>query len=690
MPVRIRSNRPAQPKPASALPQLPFGLPAPPADWVQKPAGLSLCMIVKNEERFLEECLRSIAGSVDEINIVDTGSTDGTLDIARRFGARIEHREWREDFAWARNESLAMATRRWIIQLDADEELLPESLEALALLKNVPAYLTGIWIRCINRSDQYHGSGQLSHVITRVFPNHERVRFTGPIHEFVSVDKSTRGIDAVHSPIKILHHGYMSSIVNDRNKFARNLSIIEAAIEKEPEDAFHWYNLGVTCYLQGDDRRAADAFERMWHLCKDELRGFTPNGLQIWADTLNERLNDPERGLEIALLCLKHAPRYANAHFSAGKSLMLLKRFDESRAMYETAIADAEHMDKQFVVDDEVPAWKAHSEIGATYAMEGDDLKALEWFDRGLANRPNVGPLRLNRARALVRLGRLDEAEAMFRRLYEEIGDEQSTLNLVNFLLQHQKERDALPIIDAAHGKLSNQAAVTLLIAGAAIEQRYGGSGESYLRLAQELAPGSAEVLNPLEAIYQQRGDAQAVETLRAREREAPPQQRPDYLRRSQLHLADRDYQAAHAMADRGLQANPLDGPLSYNAAIALVNLARKEEALRHLEAIDVNAGVAAYLQGKHLQSVLLRDLGRHEAALAAADAALEHDAGQLDTALVRAGLLEQLGRMDDAERALTALLPVSKQRVAVELAGLYLRSGRVLDAKRVAEEALA
>ena len=90
-----------------------FNLPQPDPDVAQLPEGISLCMIVKNEEKFLPECLASLKDVVDEICIVDTGSTDRTVEIAREHGAKIEFREWRNDFSWARNESLAMATRRW-------------------------------------------------------------------------------------------------------------------------------------------------------------------------------------------------------------------------------------------------------------------------------------------------------------------------------------------------------------------------------------------------------------------------------------------------------------------------------------------------------------------------------------------------------------------------------------------------
>src|ERR1700692_4059759 len=88
---------------------------------------ISLCMIVRNEERFLGDALTSVQGVVDEICIVDTGSSDGTRPVAGSFGARIDFISWHDDFAMARNAALAMATGGWIFVLDADERLASES-----------------------------------------------------------------------------------------------------------------------------------------------------------------------------------------------------------------------------------------------------------------------------------------------------------------------------------------------------------------------------------------------------------------------------------------------------------------------------------------------------------------------------------------------------------------------------------
>src|SRR5579884_2717596 len=270
-------------------------------------------------------------------------------------------------------------------------------------------------------------------------------------------------------------------------------------------------------------------------------------------------------------------------------------------------------------------------------------------------------PLRLNRAKALERLGRLTEAQLAYQSLFDDFGDELLTLNYVDFLLRHQKESEAIAIIERTHKKLRAAVAVPFLLAAAAVHQRRGWSnGEQFLREAVERAPGSAQVVAPLEAIYTARGDCDAVAQLRSKEAATQPVEPADYLRRSHLRLTEKDYEGAIAAALEGLEKTPHDGPLRYNAALAFAQAGKKPEALVHLEAIDT-ANAAAYAQGKYLQAAILRELDRSEEAFAAFEAAL-------------AATPE----------------PGARRRLAVELAGWYLRSERVADAKRIAEAALA
>src|SRR5690625_4398186 len=96
---------------------------------------ISLCMIVKNEEEVLERCLRSVKDLVDEINIVDTGSTDNTVDIAKKLTDRVYHFKWTGKFKDARNESFKKATKDYILYLDADDVLLKEDRKKFKKLK---------------------------------------------------------------------------------------------------------------------------------------------------------------------------------------------------------------------------------------------------------------------------------------------------------------------------------------------------------------------------------------------------------------------------------------------------------------------------------------------------------------------------------------------------------------------------
>jgi tetratricopeptide (TPR) repeat protein len=600
----VRSKRRAAPAvPAATAPprqssELPFGLPHPDPGRPQKPPGISLCMIVKNEERFLRKCLESVKDVVDEIVIVDTGSTDSTMEIAKSYGAVLLERPWRDDFAWARNQALEAATKRWILVLDADEELLPESLSTLRTLKNVPAQHTAVWARLYNHADDYRGTGSMSHALIRVFPNAGEIRYKGIIHEFPTIDGHRDGLQAVVSPIGIVHHGYIKEIVHEREKGARNLAMVRAATELEPEEAFNWFNLGTTAFMVGDFETACDALERMRAMVGKERRGFMPNGLAVLAETYCDKLGDAEAGEEVSRHALKIAPHYANAHFQLGKSLVAQKRLDEAREAYIAAIEDEAYAAQQFVLDDQVYIWKAHSEIGSTYVIEKNDDKAIEWFEKGLKNAPNAEPLHINRARALERLGRLQDAEEAYRSSYELHRSDDSGIEVVNFLLRRQREREALALIEECYPGAAPAKAVPLLLAAAAVAQRQNSlDDERYLKAAADVMPGAAEILDPLEALLRERGKVQDVAALIEREEREEPRAAGDFARRSRRAIEQGRFAEGLEFARRGLAIAPEDGLLLYSAAAAQAQLGEEEAAIASLERIDSatpDLGVAA------------------------------------------------------------------------------------------------
>jgi glycosyltransferase involved in cell wall biosynthesis/Tfp pilus assembly protein PilF len=497
-------------------------LPKPPGDWPKRQAGVSLCMIVRDEERFLGDALESVRGVVDELCIVDTGSQDKTLEIARRAGARIEEITWEGDFSKARNVALAMASRRWILVLDADERLSPRSREIIGALGAQPAYLTGVWVRCYNFTEDYKGTGAMSNALVRVFPNDERIRYRNKIHEFVALDGSEQGMPAMVSPIEIIHLGYRDDIMLERKKYERNMQIAEGALRAEPNEAFSWYNYGTSAMLADRTLDAMSALERMHELAlqrqrergEQRLQSFVPNGLCLLATLY---LKDPDavgRAESLAREVLTHAPNFADAHFILGKCFVAQRRFVEAREAYVAAIADGKEAHRQPLVDNEVFLWKAHSEIGATLMEEGGYELAIKWFDLALAARPKVQPVRLNRARSLEALSRFDEAERAFLEVWNDDTDPPSANEYMNFLLRRGDNRRALEFIDANAERLPPEFRLVMYGSAAAIASRAGLEGmERYLDLAENVE-GIADHRSRLRGLLRHFGETPALELL--------------------------------------------------------------------------------------------------------------------------------------------------------------------------------
>jgi len=452
-------------------------------------------MIVRDEERFLAEALESVRGVVDEICIVDTGSQDRTPEIARSAGARVREIAWEDDFAKARNAALEMATRRWIFVLDADERLAPRSRDVLAAIAACPAYLTGFWVRCFNFAEDYKGTGAMSHALVRLFPNHERIRYRNRVHEIVALDGSQAGIQAVRCAIDIIHLGYTEAVMRERRKGERNLAMTQAALKSDPADPFNWYNYAASALLAGQAAAARAALEKMRELVLERaarrpdggVQAFVPNGLSMLA-TQYLAESQPARAEELAREILRIAPTLPDAHFLLGKALAAQRRFKDARDAFAAAIKTGADSARHPLVDNEVPLWKAHSEIGATLMEEGGYELALAWFDLALKARPKVQPVRLNRARALERLGRFQEACDALAATWADDRDGIAANEYVNFLLRRGDDGGALGFIEEAAPQLPGEQRLIFYGSAAAIAWRAGLPGtERYLSLARSV-----------------------------------------------------------------------------------------------------------------------------------------------------------------------------------------------------------
>nr|WP_144509084.1 glycosyltransferase family 2 protein [Bacillus mycoides] len=202
-------------------------------------------MIVKNEEKDIANCLESVQGIVDEIIIVDTGSTDQTISICEKFNAKILNFKWNNSFAEARNFGLKQATGDWILWLDADETIDPEGGKNLKkhLNKMKDEKLISVHlINYIGKKKNIHESFQIAH--TRLVKNYEGFKFIYNIHETLNVEEVLGKIEEIRLiPIKVYHSGYLDSQVLRKKKSQRNLSILFQELKSEDPSPWIEYHI---------------------------------------------------------------------------------------------------------------------------------------------------------------------------------------------------------------------------------------------------------------------------------------------------------------------------------------------------------------------------------------------------------------------------------------------------------------
>lgn len=225
---------------------------------------LSLCMIVKDEEEMLPRCLEAVAGAVDEIVVVDTGSNDRSLEIATSFGARVIHHEWTGSFAEARNVSFAAATGDWVMYLDADEVLLREDAERLRALTG-RVWREAFYLVETNFTGEFDAGTNVVHNALRVFRNRPDYRFEGCIHEQIGHTLPRSIPERIEvSQVRVEHYGYLGSVRDAKDKSRRNLELLERQVAEGIDTPFLHYNVGSEHLAMEDPAKALEHFERSW------------------------------------------------------------------------------------------------------------------------------------------------------------------------------------------------------------------------------------------------------------------------------------------------------------------------------------------------------------------------------------------------------------------------------------------
>jgi len=224
---------------------------------------LSVCLITRNEERLLGHCLESIRDLARQIVVVDTGSTDWTRDIAARYGAEVYSFDWCDDFSAARNAALERATGDWVLFLDADEELLPDQREKLLKLLQDDSAIA-FRLPMIDKGREEEGVSY----VPRLFRNAPGLFHIGHVHEQLFSSLEVRrlewGLENKFGDATLLHHGYTKEMVTSRDKIARNLRLLQKALEELPGEPHLLMNLGLELVRAGKLSEGLEQYDDAW------------------------------------------------------------------------------------------------------------------------------------------------------------------------------------------------------------------------------------------------------------------------------------------------------------------------------------------------------------------------------------------------------------------------------------------
>lgn len=410
--------------------------------------ALGAVIIVRNEEEKLGFVLSDLEGIVDEIVVVDTGSEDRTIEVARSYGARVGFFTWCDDFSAARNKSIELAESDYLIWIDADDRIDNKNRKKILELKGMlrPEKDRCYMLKVISRCNEGPSTVAFQ---PRIFPNRDDVRFEGKVHEQIAPCMGKCGIIVEEANIAIEHTGYHNN-EEAREKARRNLGILLDERGQGREDAMHLFRIAMSYYALSDYQRCLKYLEQA------RQNGENENWYKynfIVAAECYARMNNPENAL--------HELRQA------------VRRYPESGVVYY--FLGALHL-KTGRVSEAIPALEKAASLG----IEPDvfplpsDLRERVVFQYGMA---------------LEKAGRMDEAVRAYRASLEVNPHYMPSLKYLGMaLLNTGNISDAITCLEEARGKCENYDRLIWLCLARAyfFSQRFNDAHHMYLRSVKE------------------------------------------------------------------------------------------------------------------------------------------------------------------------------------------------------------
>lgn len=347
---------------------------------------ISLCMITRDEKKHISSCLNGVRDIVDEIIIVDTGSVDGTDAICRKFGAKVYHYDWQDDFAAARNFGIAKATGDWILWLDADEQLFIQDKDAF--LVNISSSTATILSLAMTH---YYGDYPIDEnrayysCAARLFKNGLGLSFSGRIHENLVLGEHLISSSPLPDAY-IQHYGYMNDAVTEKNKAMRNLSLL-LLNESESPCAWNHYHIAAEYYRLEKFNQALNEVNTciLQFLAKAQMPPAICYKLKYDILIRTASLENAIEGLTLATTLY---PDYVDLEFYRGVILLQNCRYQEAEASFRRCL-DLGDTHSAYLTLAGVGSYFSLYYLGVCLENTGDKDGAYTLYNQALTLYPN-------------------------------------------------------------------------------------------------------------------------------------------------------------------------------------------------------------------------------------------------------------------------------------------------------------
>jgi glycosyltransferase involved in cell wall biosynthesis len=480
---------------------------------------LSLCMIARNEERHLARCLDSVRGLVDEIVVVDTGSTDATMAIAAERGARVVELPWRDDFSLAHNASIEQARCDWILSLDADESLAARDHASIRAFLSRPDLdaVTAVQRHYLNSgsvvgwrpgSGGYEEgrpySGYFDVTCRRLFRNRRWLRFQNPVHEeLVSLDAAHPLVQA-HGDWVVHHYGKADEQARLIAKGEAYLRIGHRKVTEKPDDALAHYELGMQYRELQRPAEALPWFEKALAL----VPHFRDAEVQL--AVCLARTGAHERALGTLAGAAEHVPAHApEIALEQGNLQQALGNLDAAETAFRRSLRHN-------------PAFSAASvNLALLLRARGRLGEAVKCLDGALQRNPGHYESLVVRAQTHADLGNDEKAMADLDVLGVRAG---ASLLRARILARRRHFAEAQAALDAQPGPVSAE----LLALRGAVSLGLGDAGAAEIHLAQSLdLDETLDAAINLSTVLEARGDLAGARRAAARGLRAAPGEGP-------------------------------------------------------------------------------------------------------------------------------------------------------------------